>query len=190
MARLDYASSDTPAGPDGPIIDRIRTRRGGTLRPLDLMLLHSPPLADGWNDFLGAVRSGTILADDVRELAILRVAALNDAQYEWDAHEPLGQAGGLTDSDLAVLRGEPRSDRLEPRLAAALAYTDAMTAEVSVPEDVFDSLRRHFNEREVVELTVTVGAYNLVSRVLVALEVGQEEPPSSPNTGGEDQERA
>ncbi|MEV4643363.1 carboxymuconolactone decarboxylase family protein [Saccharopolyspora sp. NPDC049357] len=189
MARLDYASSDTPAGPDGPIVDRIRARRGGTLRPLDLMLLHSPLLADGWNDFLGAVRTGTTLADDVRELAILRVAALNHAQYEWDAHEPLGRAVGLTDSDLAVLRGEPGSDRLEPRLVAALAYTDAMTAEVSVPDDVFDSLRRHFNEREVVELTVTVGAYNLVSRFLVALEVGQEEPPGNP-TDGEDQERA
>jgi alkylhydroperoxidase family enzyme len=42
------------------------------------------------------------------------------------------------------------------------------------PDDVFAELRDHFSDREVVELTVTVGTYNLVSRFLVALEVGSE----------------
>ena len=173
MARLEYAASDL-TGPDGDIVERIRARRGGTLTPLDRMLLHSPPLAEGWNGLLGAVRAASTLAADVRELAILRIAALNGADYEWRAHEPIGRGGGLTDDDLAVLRGERRPEALTPRLAAALAYTDAMTCEVTVPDDVFAELREHFNDREIVELTVTVGAYNLVSRFLVALEVGSE----------------
>lgn len=174
MARLEYAASDLP-GPDGDIAERIRARRGGTLTPLDLMLLHSPPLAEGWNGLLGAVRTASTLAADVRELAILRIAALNGADYEWRAHEPLGRAGGLTDDDIAVLRGERGPDALAPRLAAVLAYTDAMTSQVTVADDVFAGLRKHFADREIVELTVTVGAYNLVSRFLVALEVGDEE---------------
>jgi 4-carboxymuconolactone decarboxylase len=174
LARLEYAASDLP-GPDGDIAERIRARRGGTLTPLDLMLLHSPPLAEGWNGLLGAVRTASTLTADVRELAILRIAALNGADYEWRAHEPLGRGGGLTDDDLAVLRGERDADGLAPRLAAVLAYTDAMTSQVTVPDDVFAGLREHFADREIVELTVTVGAYNLVSRFLVALEVGGEE---------------
>jgi alkylhydroperoxidase family enzyme len=173
LARLEYAASDLP-GPDGDIAERIRARRGGTLTPLDLMLLHSPPLGEGWNGLLGAVRSASTLPADVRELAILRIAALNRADYEWRAHEPLGRAGGLTDSDLAVLRGERDPAGLAPHLAAVLAYTDAMTAQVTVPDDVFARLREHFTDRGIVELTVTVGAYNLVSRFLVALEVGSE----------------
>lgn len=173
MARLEYAASDLP-GADGDIAERIRARRGGTLTPLDLMLLHSPPLAEGWNGLLGAVRTASTLTADVRELAILRIAALNGADYEWRAHEPLGRAGGLTDADVAVLRGERAPDALAPRLAAVLAYTDAMTSQVTVPDDVFARLREHFGDREIVELTVTVGAYNLVSRFLVALEVGSE----------------
>jgi 4-carboxymuconolactone decarboxylase len=174
LARLEYAASDLP-GPDGDIAERIRARRGGTLTPLDLMLLHSPPLAEGWNGLLGAVRSASTLAADVRELAILRIAALNGAEYEWRAHEPLGRAGGLTDADIAVLRGERDPAGLAPNLAAVLAYTDAMTSQVTVPDDVFAGLRAHFADREIVELTVTVGAYNLVSRFLVALEVGSDE---------------
>jgi 4-carboxymuconolactone decarboxylase len=175
VARLEYAGSDLPPGPDGEVAERIRTRRGGTLTPLDRMLLHSPPLADGWNALLGAVRTASTLTADVRELAILRIAALNGADYEWRAHEPVGRAGGLTEADLAVLRGRGSTDALAPRLAAVLAYTDAMTAKVSVPDDVFASLREHFDDREIVELTVTIGAYNLVSRFLVALRVGEEE---------------
>jgi alkylhydroperoxidase family enzyme len=173
LARLDYAASDL-TGPDGDIAERIRARRGGGLTPLDRMLLHSPPLAEGWNGLLGAVRTASTLAADVRELAILRIAALNGADYEWRAHEPIGRDGGLTDDDLAVLRGEREPDALAPRLAAVLAYTDAMTTRVTVPDDVFAELRDHFSDREVVELTVTVGTYNLVSRFLVALEVGSE----------------
>ncbi len=175
MARLEYAASDLPPGADGEIVERIRARRGGTLTPLDRMLLHSPPLADGWNGLLGAVRTASILPGDVRELAILRIAALNGADYEWRAHEPVGRAGGLTDADLAVLRDERPPAALAPRLAAALAYTDAMTSHVTVPDEVFTRLREHFDDREIVELTVTVGAYNLVSRFLVALEVGTEQ---------------
>ncbi|MDN5913598.1 MAG: carboxymuconolactone decarboxylase family protein [Pseudonocardia sp.] len=174
MARLDYAGTEHTPGPDGEITDRIRARRGGVLTPLDRMLLHSPPLADGWNGLLGAVRTSSTLSDDVRELAILRIAALNGADYEWRAHEPVGRAGGLTDTDLAVLRGERDAGVLVPRLAAVMAYTDAMTYRVTVADDVFDALREHFDDREVVELTVTVGTYNLVSRFLVALEVGTE----------------
>ena len=174
MARLEYADTDLPAGPAREIADRIRARRGGTLTSLDRMLLHSPPLADGWNELLGAVRTASTLADDVRELAILRIAALNGADYEWRAHEPVGRAGGLTDRDLDVLRGQAGPAELRPELAAVLAYTDALTTEVTVPDAVFARLREHFGDREVVELTVTVGAYNLVSRFLVGLQVGED----------------
>jgi alkylhydroperoxidase family enzyme len=50
-----------------------------------------------------------------------------------------------------------------------------MTREIHVPEPVFDALRAHFNNREIVELTATVGGYNLVSRFLEALAVDPEQ---------------
>ena len=49
--------------------------------------------------------------------------------------------------------------RTRIRLAAVLAYTDAMTSQITVPDDVFAGLREHFADREIVELTVTVGAW-------------------------------
>ena len=55
---------------------------------------------------------------------------------------------------------------------AVLAYTDVMTKEVVVPESIYEPLKAIFSARELVELTATVAAYNLVSRFLVALDVG------------------
>lgn len=173
MARLAYQSVD------GEVADRIRKRRGGHLTPLDRMLLHSPPVADGWNSLLGAIRTRSILEDDLRELAILRVAALNRADYEWTAHEPVARRAGLTDTDLDALRADAPADGLTEAFRAARAYTDAMTRDVEVSTEVFAALRAHLDDREIVELTLTIGAYNLVSRFLVALEIGNDDPEAA-----------
>ena len=76
---------------------------------------------------------------------------------------------------------------LDERHLAALAYTDAMTVSVSVPDAVFANLRRHFNDREIVEVTSTIAAYNCVSRFLVALDVGEKsgEQVSGEGSGGQ-----
>lgn len=169
MARLDYVRHTDE------VAERIRLRRGGHLTPLDGMLLHSSPVADGWNNLLGAIRNSTILPAAIREAVILRVAELNGARYEWLAHEPVARTAGLTDVQLAALREGGDTSVLSPLQRAVLDYTDAMTRQVTVPDAVFDALREHFDDRRLVELTATVGTYNLVSRFLVALEVGAEE---------------
>ncbi|NUO42766.1 MAG: carboxymuconolactone decarboxylase family protein [Streptomyces sp.] len=163
MARLP----DTDG--NGEIAGRIRARRGGDLHPLDRMLLHSPQLADGWNSLLGAVRTRMELSPAIRELVVLRVAVLNHAAYEWSAHEPDARRAGLTDADLTELRrAEPDFD---PRRRRVIGYADAMTRDVQVPDELFAALRADFTDAELVELTATVAAYNMVSRFLVALDV-------------------
>ena len=67
----------------------------------------------------------------------------------------------------------PQSFSAEPE-RAALAYVDAMIASPEVPDDVFNAMRRHYNERKVVELTVLVGTYLMHNRVFTALRVDIE----------------
>lgn len=60
-----------PAPSTSPIADKIRQRRGERgLTPLDGTLLHVPPIANGWNELLGAVRTQGKLRSDVRELMV------------------------------------------------------------------------------------------------------------------------
>jgi alkylhydroperoxidase family enzyme len=95
-------------------------------------------------------------------------------------------AGVTPENVQAVLNSEVRTatPSLPANLAAVLRFTDAMTLDVRVPDDVFAELKKHFSEREVVEITTTVGAYNCVSRVLVALDVGERNAMSGPSVGG------
>ena len=170
-----------PEAPDdGPTADLLRARRGGTLSTLDRLLLHSPPVAEGWNALLGALRGATTLPDDLRELVVLRIAVLDDAAFEWTAHEPIARRAGLTDGQVAALRRPDAAGEWSPVQAAVLAFTDASTRQVAVPDDVFAGVREHLDDRQVVELTALVGGYAMVSRFLVALRV----PPPSGEVAG------
>ncbi|OTA69973.1 hypothetical protein K449DRAFT_380006 [Hypoxylon sp. EC38] len=117
--RLPYTPNPpTPSSPeDQAIVSRIAARRAPRpLQPLDLALLHSPPVADGWNSFLGAVRTRTTLDARARELAICRVAVCNRAWYEWGHHAPLAVAAGVSAEAMEVVkRGElvPGGDKDE-----------------------------------------------------------------------------
>lgn len=56
---------------------------------------------------------------------------------------------------------------------AVLQYTDASTKNIRVSDEVFSKVKELFDDKEMVELAATVGAYNCVSRFLVALDVGE-----------------
>lgn len=172
VARIPYADPNAPAVAEHA--ERIRRERGGKVLNLYRMLLHSPPVALGWLGFLTAIRQQAELAGRYRELAILRIAVLNGASYEFKQHVPFALAEGLTRAQLDALQAGAAPADLADADRAVLAYTDAMTREIRVPDDVFAAVRKHFSERELVELTATVGAYNLVSRFLEAIQIDHE----------------
>ncbi|KAF2835361.1 hypothetical protein M501DRAFT_921023, partial [Patellaria atrata CBS 101060] len=166
---------------DQAIVQRVQERRGGRgLIPLDLTLLHSPPVADGWNTFLGSIRNRTNISTSIRETAICRIAALNKAWFEWDAHAPLlRHAGVVSEEGIKYILESPagvdanEAGPFDREHAAVLMYTDQMTKDIRVLDTVMEQLRKLFTDREVVEITATVAAYNCVSRFLVALDVGE-----------------
>jgi AhpD family alkylhydroperoxidase len=167
---------DAPEGGDRAVraaAELIRARRGGALSALDRMLLHSPPVAEGWNELLGALRNRTTLSPDLTELVVLRIAVLNGADFEWTAHEPAARRAGVTDEQLAALRAPVAAgdSAFSPVQSAVLRFTDASTREVAVPDEVFAAVRAHLDDRQVVELVATVAGYAMVSRFLVALHV-------------------
>jgi 4-carboxymuconolactone decarboxylase len=165
MARLPDITTDDE------VAARIRARRGGALRPLDGMLLHSPPVADGWNQLMGAIRGQTTVPPDLRELVILRIAVLNDAGYEWESHLAPARQAGLGDQHLAAIRAADPGAPLSDLQQLVVATTDAITRSVRLPEPLFESLRGQLSDRQVFELVTTVAAYNMVSRIVVALDI-------------------
>ncbi|MFC3126468.1 carboxymuconolactone decarboxylase family protein [Pseudoroseomonas globiformis] len=160
-----------PANPETrPLAERIIRERGSVLH-LYAMLLHSTPVAEGWLRYLTAIRQECALSGALRELVIMRVAHLNGAPYEAEQHAPIALREGLNQSQLDALGDWQTSDAFNENQRAVLAYCDSMTREVHVPQPVFDAVRQALPPRELVELTATIGAYNMVSRFLEAMGI-------------------
>jgi 4-carboxymuconolactone decarboxylase len=174
MARISYIEEkDHPELAE--LIGKIRAGRRGALINVYKLLLHSPPLAAIWLDFVSAARFKTELDGRLREIVIVRVAVLNRTTYVFKQHVPqLSAPEGLTDEECNALADWRKASFFSPREQAALAYTDAMTREIAVPDDVFNALKPHFNERQIVELTVLIGLYNMHTRVFTALGIDAE----------------
>lgn len=146
-------------------------RERGRISLLYQVLLNSAPIAQGWEAMLTAVRNRTSVPADLRELIILRVAVLNRASFEFDAHIPHALKAGVPQEKIDAVREARLSDVFSADEQRVLAMTDHMTRDVEVPADLMAEVTRHYNPREVVELVATVAAYNMVSRLLVALNV-------------------
>lgn len=158
------------------LIAKVRGGRRGQLLNPYRMLLHSPDVANSWFEHIGAVRWKTELDSRTREIAIIRVGLLNDVEYVVKTHlEQYAIQDGLTQQQCDDLPDWERSSAFDDAQRAALAYTDAMTRDVQVSDEVFNELKRHFSERQIVELTVLVGTYNMHTRVLRALQVDPEQ---------------
>lgn len=149
---------------------RIMAERG-RISTLYRVLLNSAPVAEGWERMLTAIRNRTLVPADLRELMILRIAVLNGAGFEFEAHKAHARLAGLDDSRIEALRAAelPPVFGEDERLVLALA--DAMTLQIKVPAELMDRVQARFDDRVTVELVATVAAYNMVSRLLVALNV-------------------
>jgi len=144
----------------------------GRISLLYQVLLNSAPIAEGWEKMLTAVRNRSSLPASLRELVMLRVAVLNRAPYEFDAHVPHAEHAGVPAEKIAAVKNGQLGGAFAPRERLVLELADAMTREISVPDALFERLRGEFDERGLVDLVATVAAYNMVSRFLVALNIG------------------
>lgn len=144
----------------------------GRVSLLYQVLGHSAPVAAGWEQLLTAVRQRTTVPADLRELVILRVAVLNGAAYEFEAHVPHAQAAGVSEAKLAAVREPAVGEAFDAREREVLALTDAMTRDIRVPPALMNALQARWDARGLLELVTTVAAYNMVSRLLVALDIG------------------
>jgi AhpD family alkylhydroperoxidase len=168
MARIPYA--DLHDAEVAPLVDQIVAERGSVLH-LYQMLLQSPPIATGWLAHLTGIRHHSSLPGDVREMVIVRIAILNRAPYEADQHVPIALKEGVSQDKIDALNDWEASAAFTDRERAILAYTDAMTRDVQVPDATFAAVKAHFPPKQLVELTATIASYNMVSRFLEALEI-------------------
>ena len=153
----------------------IRGARRGAFIKIYKILLQCPPLCGAWFDFNNAVRWQTELNGRLREIIIIRIGHLNGSEYTLRQHVgALAEAEGLGAEACAALKSWRGADHFSEKERAAPAFADAMTEDIDVPDQIFEPLRDHFSERQIVELAVLIGSYNMHTRVFQALQADLE----------------
>lgn len=164
--------------PELAAIEHEIVQARGEIMLLYQVLLNSPPLAAGWEKLLTAIRKESTVPAHLRELVILRVAILNRAAYEFEAHVPYARLAGISDAKIEAVRYLRRDGGASGGGTAfsadellVLELADTMTRDVAVPSPLMDRVLARFDARGVLEVVATVAAYNMVSRLLVALKI-------------------
>jgi alkylhydroperoxidase family enzyme len=172
MARLPYV--DPTNAPE-----KVRA----ILESLPVRLNVFRMLAHAETNFRPMLRLGTsILAEQklsakIRELAILRVAALSAAPYEWVQHVPIALAAGATEAQIdAIERGELDDPCFDAEERVVLRFTAELVREVRVSDGTFSTMLERFGPREIVELILAVGFYMTMARLMEATAIDLDPP--------------
>ena len=115
-----------------------------------------------------ARRSG--LESSLLELVKTRASQINGCAFCLDMHTKDARAAGETEQRLYTLSAWHEASFFTDRERAALAWTEAVTrvADTHVPDEVYELARKHFSEKELVDLTLAVVAINGWNRLAIA----------------------
>ena len=105
------------------------------------------------------------------ELVKTRASQINGCAFRINMHTQDARKQGETEQRLYLLDAWQESTLYSARERAALAWTEVVTriAETHAPDAVYDEVRRHFADKELVDLTTLVGLINLWNRLAISL---------------------
>jgi alkylhydroperoxidase family enzyme len=158
-------------------------KQWGRISNFSQVLAHQPAALTGWMLPNAAIRLDNVKFDPdyvkIQQLVIIRTSALNRSAYCMSHNVPLGRKLGLTEAQIKAAQGSDymHSPDLDDRQKAAICWAEAVTLLTARDdEDAFAAMRRHFSEKQIVELTVFCGMWNYSNRLCEALHVDLEEP--------------
>jgi 4-carboxymuconolactone decarboxylase len=155
----------------GPQLFALTDAQGRLNGPFNAMLF-APGVGAALQELGSAIRYRTSLSGRIRELAILVVAAQWDSAFERYAHEPIGRAAGLTDTEIAAVNAGTAPELSDPAEAAALELVRVLVARGDADDAVFDRAVSLNGIEAVVELTTLVGYYVTLALQLRVFRVG------------------
>src|SRR5262245_48142753 len=171
MARLPYVEIDTAPPAVKETLDRL---------PVKLNIFKM--MAHAETNFRPLVALGTSilteqqLSPKLRELAILRVARLSRAEYEWVQHVPIAKMTGVSDEQIAALaRDDAAAACFDPVDRIVLRATDEIVRDGGPSDATFADVQAHFSNREFVELVLAVGFYMVMARLMLSTRIDVDE---------------
>src|SRR5262249_15939513 len=177
MIQPESAEEDVQKVYDGVI------KQWGRISNFSKVLAHHPAALAGWMLPNESIRLKNVKSDPdyvkIQQLVIIKTSALNASAYCMSHNVPLGKKIGLTEGQIAAAQGKDymTSPHLDDRQKAAIRWAEAVTRMTARDDDeAFAAMKKHFTEKQIVELTVFCGMWNYSNRLCEALHVDLERP--------------
>ena len=184
MSRISYITPDRFTEAQERLFKSITGgKRGEGRAPEDLLnseggmsgpfnpWLRTPVLGDAAQRLGETVRFESALPPQLRELAILIVAAKWKAQYEWWAHERIARREGLDEGVIESVKSETVPDFSNPTETVVYNFAHELLDQHRVSDSLYDEAVELLSETGVAELVILLGYYTLVSMTLNVFEV-------------------
>src|SRR5205823_2579261 len=120
-------------------------------------------LSTAFNTFNGHILFASTLTPRQRELLVLRVAAVRDAEYEWAQHAVLAGDAGMSEEEVARIAAEPAAEQWSPVERALLAAADELVRDAIISDATWAVLAEEFDQKQLMDIVFTVGAYDLLA---------------------------
>ena len=110
-----------------------------------------------------------------REILILRIGWLCEAEYEWGQHVLIGKKAGLTDDEIARIKEGSNAPGWSAFDATLITATDELHNDAFISDKTWATLAETYNTQQMMDLVFTVGQYNMVSMALNSFGVQLDE---------------
>jgi AhpD family alkylhydroperoxidase len=142
--------------------------------PIASSLAHAPDIMQKALPFIGATLGPSKIDIRTKEIVILRASALQQCRYCVNTHSFVARNSGLSKDEVKALQsnGDATKTFVNEREKALIQWTNAVAVgPQSISSDLKSEFKKHFNEAEVVELTLLVGATVMLNRYATALDL-------------------
>src|SRR5215472_8452554 len=173
-ARVGYLNREDLPEADREIFDNLIAERGQPVGNIFRTLAHTPGLLRRFLALGGELRNKTALDPKLRELALLTVGRIAQAEYEFTHHWNLARRVGVERQKLEALADWEKSSAFTDEERAVIRFASEATSNVKVTDATWNALKAFLDTRRIMELAQNVAFYNMVVRVLVPLRVELE----------------
>jgi uncharacterized peroxidase-related enzyme len=169
MALVSYITNQEAAEKVKPVFEGMEKKIGAVPNVFRVMA-HNPEMLEA---FLGlnATLPKTELDGKLRELAYIKTSELNGCDYCLHHHRAMGKKAGLNDRQLAETADFDSSDAYDALQRDVMRFAEQSTRHIHVDDSLFNRLKKSLNDRQLVELTMTVGIANFTNRVTETLRM-------------------
>lgn len=178
--RVTGLAPETATGRVGEIFSET-IRQFGTVSNFSRIMALAPGALEAWMTANRGIRMRYLDEDEeflkVEQAVIIRTSSQNQSEYCLLHNIDLGAEAGLTAEQIRMIQADDyeAADSLDERTKAAIAWVDAVTElRARGDEDAFQRMTTHFNDQQIVELTVLCCMWNFSNRFTEAFHIPPE----------------